>query len=146
MKDKSRIYTFIAAAAAFIQMSVPQWHLPDVQAQVTSAILLAIVSIFTILKQRASVEVNDKNAVKVTWLLIAIAAFGGVNEILGIIHFNDQLQNILRSIIAAIIGLLNLASKDLFKTEEGKVIQNIKSDLKQGTFGIENTVDVPLKQ
>ena len=146
MKDKSRVYTYIAAAAAFIQMSLPQWHFPDVPAQVTSAILLAIVSVFTILKQRTSVEINDKNAVKVTWLLIGVAGLGGVNEILGIVHFNDQLQNILRSVVAAIIGLLNLASKNLFPTEAGKVIQSIKSDLKQGTFGVENTVDVPLKQ
>ena len=141
MKDKSRSYTYIAAAAAFIQMSVPQWHLPDVSAQVTSAILLAIVSVFTILKQRASVEINDKSVIY-TWILVGAAALGGLNEIIGIVHFNDQLQNILRSVIAAIIGLLNLASKNLFPTEAGKVIQNIKSDLKQGTFGTENTVDV----
>lgn len=146
MKDKSRSYTYIAAAAAFIQMSVPQWHLPDVSAQVTSAMLLAVVSVFTILKQRASVEINDKNAVKVTWLLIGVAALGGVNEILGIVHFNDQLQNILRSVVAAIIGLLNLASKNLFPTEAGKVIQTLKSDIKQGNFGTENTVDVRLNQ
>lgn len=145
MKDKSRSYTYIAAAAAFIQMSVPQWHLPDVSAQVTSAILLAIVSVFTILKQRASVEINDKSVIY-TWILVGAAALGGLNEIIGIVHFNDQLQNILRSVIAAIIGLLNLASKNLFPTEAGKVIQNIKSDLKQGTFGTENTVDVPLNK
>ena len=125
MKDKSRSYTYIAAAAAFIQMSVPQWHLPDVSAQVTSAILLAIVSVFTILKQRASVEINDKSVIY-TWILVGAAALGGLNEIIGIVHFNDQLQNILRSVIAAIIGLLNLASKNLFPTEAGKEIQNIK--------------------
>ncbi|HEY8690571.1 MAG TPA: hypothetical protein VIM07_15145 [Chitinophagaceae bacterium] len=137
VKDKSRIYTNIAAAAAFIQMSVPQWHLPDVPTQVTSAVLLSIVSIFTILKQRTSVEINDKNAVKFTWLLIAIAGLGGINEIMGIVHFNDQLQNILRSVVAAAIGLLNLASKNLFPTEAGKVIQTIKADIKQGNAVIE---------
>lgn len=144
--DKSRTYTYIASVAAFLQMSVPQWDLPDVYSQVISAILLAVVSIFTILKQRVSVEINDKNAVKVTWLLVGVAALGGLNEIIGIVHINENLQNILRSVIAAIIGLINLASKNLFPTEAGKVIQGIKSDIKEGSFGTENTVDVPLKK
>lgn len=143
MKDKSRMYTYIAAFAAFLQVSIPQWNLSDISTQIVSAILLAIVSIFTILKQRSSVEI-DNNAVTVTWLLIGVAALGAANEVLGLVHFNDSLQGILRSIIASVIGLLNLASKNLFPTDAGKMIQGIKSDIKEGTFGESNTVDVPI--
>jgi hypothetical protein len=131
MKDNSKIYTYLATVAAFLQMSVPQWHLPDITAQVVSAALLAIVSIFTILKQRASVEVS-KQSLMYTYILIGVAALGGLNEIIGIVHFNDQWQNILRSIIAAAIGILNLTSKALFPSEAGTAIQNIKDEIKAG--------------
>jgi len=54
-----------------------------------------------------------------------------LNEILGIVHLNDHLQNVLRSIVAAIIGLLNLASKTLFPTDAGVVIQQAKAAIKE---------------
>lgn len=128
--DKSRRYTYIAAVAAFLQMSVPQWQLPETSSQVTSAILLAVISVFTILKQRSSVEVNN-NATILTYILIGTAVLGGLNEVLGIVHFSGHLQNVLRSIVAAIIGLLNLASKTLFPTDAGVVIQQAKAELKE---------------
>ena len=131
MKDNSKIYTYLATVAAFLQVSVPQWHLPDITAQVVSAALLAAVSIFTILKQRASVEVS-KQSLMYTYILIGVAALGGLNEIIGIIHFNDQWQNVLRSVVAALIGILNLTSKALFPSEAGQAIQGIKNDIKAG--------------
>jgi hypothetical protein len=135
MKDNSKIYTYLATVAAFLQMSVPQWHLPDITSQVISAALLAIVSVFTILKQRVSVEINSQS-VMYTYILIGVAALGGLNEIVGIVHFNAQWQNILRSIIAAIIGILNLTSKTLFPSEAGTAIQELKDDIKQGNTTI----------
>jgi hypothetical protein len=132
MKDNSKIFTYLATVAAFLQMSVPQWHLPDVSAQVVSAALLAVVSVFTILKQRTSVEINNQS-VTYTYILIGAAALGGLNEIIGIVHFDAQWQNILRSIIAALIGILNVTSKALFPSEAGQAIQGIKDNIKSGT-------------
>jgi len=149
MKDKSRVYTYVAVGATLLQMYVPQlkenFHLADVTVKVITAILIAIISIATIKKQRISVEVNRK-AVIVTWFLISIAAIGCLNEILSFAYLDYAWANTLRSIVASALGFFNLVSKSLFPTEAGKVIQTIKSDLKQGTFGTENTVDVPLKQ
>lgn len=136
--DKSRAYTYIASVAAFLQLSLPQWQLSDISTQAISAILLSIVSVFTILKQRSSIEVRD-NATTVTYMLIGVAALGGLNEVLGIVHFNDHLQGILRSIIAAIIGLINLASKNLFPTEAGKAIQQAKADIKDEGIAVIDT-------
>lgn len=136
--DKSRLYTYIAASAAFIQVSIPQWHLSDITTQVASAILLTIVSIFTILKQRVSIEINN-NATTVTYILIGIAALGGLNELVNFIPFDAHTQTVLRSIIASVIGLLNLASKSLFQTEAGKAIQQAKVDIKNNqVIPIEN--------
>jgi hypothetical protein len=132
MKDNSKIFTYLATVAAFLQMSVPQWHLPDISAQIVSAALLAVVSIFTILKQRSSVEINSQSVVY-TYILIGVAALGGLNEIVGIVHFDGQWQNILRSIIAALIGILNVTSKALFPSEAGQAIQGIKDNIKSGT-------------
>jgi hypothetical protein len=131
MKDNSKTYTYLATVAAFLQMSVPQWHLPDITSQVVSAALLAIVSIFTILKQRTSVEINNQS-VMYTYILIGVAALGGVNEIIGIIHFNAQWQNVLRSVVVSLIGLLNLTSKTLFPSEAGEAIQGLKDSIKEG--------------
>lgn len=131
MKDNSKIYTYLAMVAAFLQLSVPQWQLPDITSQVVSAALLAVVSIFTILKQRVSVEINSQS-VMYTWILIGVAALGGLNEIVGIVHFSGHWQNILRSIIASAIGILNITSKTLFPSEAGEAIQGIKDDIKQG--------------
>lgn len=131
MKDNSKIYTYLATVAAFLQLSVPQWHLPDITSQVVSTALLAFVSIFTILKQRVSVEINSQS-VMYTYILIGVAALGGLNEIVGIVHFTDQWQNILRSIIAGVIGILNITSKALFPSEAGQAIQGLKDDIKQG--------------
>lgn len=128
--DKSRIYTYIAAAAAFLQVSVPQWHLADTTTQLTSAILLTVVSVFTILKQRISIEVSNSANIA-TYFLIAIALAGGINEVLGIVHINAHTQGILRSVLASVIGLLNLASKSLFPTDAGKVIQQTKVEIKE---------------
>jgi hypothetical protein len=131
MKDNSKIFTYLATVAAFLQMSVPQWHLPDISAQIVSAALLAVVSVFTILKQRTSVEINNQS-VTYTYILIGAAALGGLNEIIGIVHFDAQWQNILRSITVSLIGLLNLTSKTLFPSEAGQAIQGLKNDLKDG--------------
>lgn len=139
MKDNSRTYTYIATAAAFIQMSLPQFHLSDIATQITSAALLAIISVFTILKQRVSVEINNQS-VMYTWILVGAAALGGLNEIIGIVHFNPALQTGLRSAIAAIIGLLNLASKTLFPSEAGEAIQSVKNGIKEGNVTLVQSI------
>lgn len=132
-KDNSKIYTYITTAAAFLQMYLPNLLLNPHTSDIISAALLSIVSVFTIMKQRVSVEVNDKKAVWYTWLLVGIAGMGGINEIVGKIQFNGNTQNILRSAIAGIIGLLNIMSKSLFPTDAGKAIAATKNDIKSGT-------------
>jgi hypothetical protein len=67
-----------------------------------------------------------------TYILIGVAALGGVNEIIGIIHFNAQWQNVLRSVVVSLIGLLNLTSKTLFPSEAGEAIQGLKDSIKEG--------------
>lgn len=146
-KDKSRIYTYIAVGATLMQMYLPQlqtnWNLSEISVKVITAILLAIISIATIKKQRISVEVNNK-AIFYTWVLIGIAAVGCLNEILSFTYLDYRWADIARSTIASILGLYNLVSKSLFPTEAGKVIQETKNDIKTGTFGNGNKIDVPL--
>ena len=146
---KERIYMLITLIAAYLQASVvPSLGLTDSQSFIATSLLLIVASVFTILKQRLSVEVNDRKALLFTWVLIGIAVIGGLNEIVAsqrfteAFHFSDKFTNAMRAGIAGLFGILNVFSKAWFPTEAGKVIQNIKSDLKQGTFGTENTVDV----
>lgn len=150
---KERIYMLITLLAAYLQASVvPSLGLTDSQSFIATSLLLIVASVFTILKQRLSVEVNDKKALIYTWVLIGIAVIGGLNEIVSsqnfiqAFSFSDKFTNAMRAGIAGLFGILNVFSKAWFPTQEGKVIQSVKSDLKQGTFGVENTVDVPLKQ
>ena len=90
--DKSRVYTNIAMIAAFAQMYVPQlqsdWHLSDVVTKIITVVLLTVVSVVTIKKQRVSIEINDKNALLLTYVLIGMAIAGGLNEILSIAPLN----------------------------------------------------------
>lgn len=121
--DKSRIYTFLAVGFAFLQTLF--------SGDVTMTIIfLTLASVFTILKQRVSIEVNE-NAMIATYVLVALAVMGGLNDLLGVFHFGEVWDVRLRKIVAALIGLLNIASKNLFPTEEGKVIQGVKQELKE---------------
>lgn len=143
--DKSRLYTSIAMVAAFLQTLVATMKFDEITTGVVSTVLLTIAAVFTLKKQRVSVEINKK-AIIATWVLVGIAALGGINEILDQIVITGVWQDRLRTIIAALIGVLNIASKSWFPTEEGKIIQDVKKDLKEGTFGVENTVDIPIRK
>lgn len=135
--SKERIYTALALIFAFVQTLLPTMKFDEVETTIATTILLTLVSVFTLMKQRVSVEIN-KNAKILTWVLIGIAALGGINELVGNlptdiafkIHISNLWQERLRTIIAALIGILNIASKNLFPTEEGKVIEETKKDLK----------------
>lgn len=129
MKDKSRLYTNIALSATFAQTMLPTFHFSDTVTGIITTVLLTTASVFTILKQRVSVEIN-KDAVILTWVLAGIAALGGLNDVIGQISLTDIWQDRLRTLIAALIGILNIVSKELFPTPEGKVIASIKQDLK----------------
>lgn len=133
-KDNSRLYSYISGVAVFLQLSLA--GIPEPYGIITSGVLLTIASIFTIKKQRSSVEINKKATV-FTWILIAVAFFGGLNDLLQKMHewnpvfIPESLQDWLRRGIAIAIGLLNMFSKDMFPTDEGSAIKQQKNELKQ---------------
>lgn len=128
--SKERIYTGLAITFAFLQTLLPTLFLSDTQTAIATVSLLTLASVFTILKQRISVEINN-NATIFTWILIGLAVLGGLNEVLGSVHLSGALQGRLSTIVAALIGVLNITSKTFFPTEAGKVVQNVKDDLKE---------------
>lgn len=133
-KDNSRLYSYISGVAIFLQLSLA--GIPEPYGIISSGVLLTIASIFTIKKQRSSVEINKKATV-FTWVLIAVAFFGGLNDLLQKMHewnpifISEGLQDWLRRGIAIAIGLLNMFSKDMFPTDEGSSIKQQKNELKQ---------------
>lgn len=133
-KDNSRLYSYISGVAIFLQLSLA--GIPEPYGIITSGVLLTIASIFTIKKQRSSVEINKKATI-FTWVLIAVAFFGGLNDLLQKMHewnpvfIQESLQDWLRRGIAIAIGLLNMFSKDMFPTDEGSAIKQQKNELKQ---------------
>lgn len=134
--SKERVYMLITLVAAYLQgVVVPSLHLSDAWSFIVTSLLLMIAAVFTIKKQRVSIEVNSK-AKTYTWILIALAVLGGINEILAsnyfpeAIHFEEKTTTMLRNGVAGLFGLMNVFSKVLFPTDEAKIIDQQKETLK----------------
>lgn len=129
--SKEKLFTAIAVSAAFLQTitSVSLLGFPVANGIVTT-VMLTVVAVYTIKKQRVSIEVNDTKAHSYTWILIIIAIGGGMNDLLGIVHFNPMIDVILKTIVSGSIGLLNVISKSLFPTMEGQILDRRENQLK----------------
>lgn len=134
-KDRSALYTGIVTVATVIMGVLP--HINNGVDVILTSVLLTVISIFTIKKQRTSIEINDSKAVLYTWVLVIIAACGGLNDMLGqldlkeVHYFSTQTSQILKKSISGLILILNVFSKQWFPTAEGKTIQGIKIDMKE---------------
>lgn len=127
--SKERIYTTLTFVFAFMQTLLPSMGFTEFTSSIVTTVLITLVSVFTIKKQRISIEINNKAQI-VTWVLIAVAALGGLNQLLDVVNLSDIWQGRLRTIVAALIGILNIVSKNLFPTDEARVVEKTKVDLK----------------
>lgn len=127
--SKERIYTTLTFVFAFMQTLLPSMGFTEFTSSIVTTVLVTLVSVFTIKKQRISIEINNKAQI-VTWVLIAVAALGGLNQLLDVVNLSDIWQGRLRTIVAALIGILNIVSKNLFPTDEARVVEKTKVDLK----------------
>lgn len=128
--EKTSIYSTIVFIATSLQLSLPMLKLDEATSGIATAILLSIATVFTLLRQRASIEI-DKKAQYLTWVLVSIAVLGGVNEVFKWIPFSGETGDTLRNVIAFLINLLNIVSKQLFPTEEGKELKKLEATLKK---------------
>lgn len=80
-----------------------------------SAIVLYLVSIMTLLRQHASNEISNQSTVP-TWIIIAIATIGGLNDIFNLVHFSEFVDQCIRFGITFSTFMLNLLSKVLYPT------------------------------
>ena len=124
-----RAVTFSVGLITILQGLVPAMPLGAETTVLISAILIYVASILTAIKQAVSVEIKTRKALVYSIILVLIATIGGLNDVLNVVHLNDLLAQWLRFGITGSILILNLASKTLFPTEEGQVIEKIKDNL-----------------
>lgn len=127
--DWVRAITMIVSFITIIQGYLGATPLNQETTIIVSAVLIYLASVLTAIKQSISVEIKTRKALIASIIAVLIATIGGLTDIFNVVHINDILAQWLRFGVTGSILLLNLASKKLFPTQEGKVIEKIKSSL-----------------
>lgn len=86
------------------------------------SITFIVVNILTVWKQYLSDAVATNKAIKRTLIVALIATIAGLTDVLHWVHFPGHTGDIIRFVFTLAAMVLNLWSKQLFPSEEQKVI------------------------
>lgn len=114
------IFTILVIFLTAFQGMIPAMPITnETTLKTISAIVLFLVSGFTLWKQWLSVEVDSKS-VKPTLILTIIATLGAVNEMFDVVTLDNTWAQWIRFGVTFITMALNVLSKLMWPTEETK--------------------------
>lgn len=117
MKKIVNALSILAIVFTAIQGVIPEMPIHDTT--IVSAVVMFLVTAFTIWKQALSKEIDNK-ALKATIIVAAIATLGGLNELFKAFPLSESVSQWLRFIVTSVIAVLNLLSKVLWPTPQTK--------------------------
>lgn len=129
----AKIYSNIALYLTFAQSLLPTLGLSETASMLVTSFVLAAISVFSKLSQKANREVNDKAQVLLN-ILIAVAILGFINDVFSVIKLDNKWMNIARIAIAFAINYTNVIAKNLFPTDTAKALQQKEEELKRTNF------------
>lgn len=86
---------------------------------ILSTIVMYVVGILTLWKQRISEEINNDATIP-TWIVLAIAAVAGLNDIFDVVTLSAATDQWVRFGITAVLLILNMISKMQYPTSQTK--------------------------
>lgn len=114
------IFTWVVVFLTAFQGMIPTLPITNAGTiTLISAITMFLVSSLTVWKQTLSKEINNE-AILPTIAVAIIATLGGLNDLLGVLHFSEIVGQWMRFTITFITMGLNLISKMLYPTPETK--------------------------
>lgn len=118
----TNLFTILVLVLTAFQGLIPTIPVKDEQAiTIISAIVLFLVSALTCWKQYVSIEIDNK-AIAPTLIVVIVATFGALNELLGVFSFSELAAQWIRFSITFITMVLNLVSKSMWPTSETKTL------------------------
>lgn len=127
----SRLFSFMVMLVTVLQTAITAMPLED--KTVISAVLLFLTIALTSVKQIVSVEVNSKQSRWAIGILLAVAIAGGINEagLIEVFKFKDaSTSQWIRVGLTFLVATLDEAAKTFFPSEESKIIEQAKQELK----------------
>lgn len=126
--DRGKIYSNIALYLVLAQAVLPTLDLSEDASLIATSAVLALISIFSKLAQKANLKVDRKSQWLLNILIVAAAA-GFFNDLFSVVHIEGKLMDGLRIFIAFIINYTNVIAKYLFPTDEAKSIARLEDEL-----------------
>lgn len=116
----TNLYGILALVFTILQLSFSaNSPIQNVAVQgLVSASFLFLVQFFTALKQKTSIEVNDHQAMKATWIVFAISVIAGITDVTNLIPWGLETAKWVRFSLTTVSMVLNAISKMLWPTSE----------------------------
>lgn len=127
----SRLFSYLVMLVTVLQASITAIPLDD--KTLVSAVLLFLSLVLTSVKQIVSVEVNTKRSRWAIGILLAVAVVGGINEagLIDVFKFEkESTSQWIRVGLTFLVATLDDAAKTFFPSQEAKIIEQAKQELK----------------
>lgn len=120
------ILIFTTAQGSIVGMPIQS----ELTKTIVSAVLMFIVVALTALNQYFSVEIRN-GSIWPTLIIALLAILGGLNSLIDAVPISLILGQWLRFFLTLASAILNIASKTLFPSPEGKQMDALRTDLEK---------------